>query len=466
MFPAGLPTTIAAVELAGANALQVMIGVNVLCAGALVLLTFAIGTLLCRGPGSGLVSAALVAASIYLPGTFRMLWSEPVFSVAVMVVLGVLVAAIRRRRLRGRGAATLVVAANVAALYRYIGLALLPAIFLGVWWAGAGRSRGSRLRDAGLITAGAAAGATVNLLRNAAVGEDLTGPRYGSQFEVTSAAWSFARAFANPFVGQRSALLISLAVALAVANLLVGCLGAWRARDSAFAFVLVAFVCYSGALVMAEVGTRLDPIGDRLFVPLVAPASLLLGYGCASAWRWQSGARRAPDASAPGAGHRGTPLRVLAILTVTLAVAAAAVQTVTSAQHVSGRRTWANPATNTPLTQAVRGLPPEAGVASNSPAQLWARTGRVPIELLPGDDYYWPPDRVADYQHRLEQRVASGEITYVAVFNGRNSSAEGSVSGQPEVAVATLDQLRGAGFDVQSVETLADGVLYRVTPPA
>ena len=33
--------------------------------------------------------------------------------------------------MRGRDAAMLIVAANVASLYRYIGLALLPAIFLG-----------------------------------------------------------------------------------------------------------------------------------------------------------------------------------------------------------------------------------------------------------------------------------------------------------------------------------------------
>ncbi len=465
-FPAGFPATIAAVEWAGANALQVMIWVNVLCAGALVVLANWTATLLCRGRAWGLVAAALVATSIFVQTTFRALWSEPVFAVALMVVVAVLVGALRRHEVRGRDAAMLIVAANVASLYRYIGLALLPAIFLGVWWAGAGRSRGRRLRDAGLITVGAAAGAAVNLLRNAAVADDVMGPRYGSEFGPVTAVRMFADAFAAQFVGQTSALIAALVVALAGATLLVGCTGAWRERDTTFAVVLVVAVSYSAALIVAQLTTRLDPIGNRMFVPLVAPMSLLLNYGWATAWRWRSGAVQAADTAEPGAARRASPLRALVVLTVLLALAGTLVQTVVGVQHLSGRRASADPGADTPLTAAVRALPPATGLASNQAAQLWVRTGRVPIEQLPRDDYYWPPARITDDRLRLERRIASGEISYMAVFDGASSQAERSSGGQPRAAVATLDGLRAVGFGVEVVAEFEDGVLYRIARPA
>ena len=461
-FPAGLPTTIASIDWAGGNDLQVMLGINILCAGSLVLLTFWTGARLCRSGVWGLVSAALVAASPAVPTTFRMLWSEPMFAVAMMVVVAVGVGALRRHHLRGRDAALLIVAANVASLYRYIGLALLPAIFLGVWWAGAGRTRATRLRDAGLITAGAAAGAAVNVLRNVAVGDGAMGPRYGSELGILSVLRAFATAFAAQFVGNASAPLVVLVLALAVATLLVGCLGAWRVRDAAFAWVVIVLTSYGCALVLAQLTTRLDPIGNRMLVPLVAPAALVLGYGWSTAWRWHARSRTPGDPNEFHTPEGASALRALVGLMVVFAVVGAAVQTALHVRPLGGGSAQSGPATDTPLTAAVRSLPSGTGLASNSAAQLWRRTGRVPIEQLPRDGYYWPPAKIADDQRRLERRIDSGEITYVAVFDGARSQTEAPTP-LPQSRQAALDWLRAAGFDVTSEGEFDDGALYRVS---
>lgn len=112
----------------------------------------------------------------------------------------------------------------------------------------------------------------------------------------------------------------------------------------------------------------MDPIGARMLIPLVAPMSLLLGYGWATAWRWRARQGQPAGPAAPEAAERVTPVRAFALLTAGLAVTGVVVLTVVNAQtSATGAR---GPA---------RGLTPRWRQLSERcrPVRDWRRTWRA-----------------------------------------------------------------------------------------
>ena len=216
------------------------------------------------------------------------------FAVAMMVVVAVGVGALRRHHLRGRDAALLIVAANVASLYRYIGLALLLAIFLGC---------GGPVRDGRARPGSAMPGSSPPGVRRR---------RRSMCCEMWPSAMAPGAALRQRTRNPPSSQSIRDCVRCTIRRERVGpscracpgacCChaarrvpGAWRVRDAAFRVGRHRLDEPTVAPRSCSVDDAAGPDRQPDACPLVAPAALVLGYGWSTAWRWHARSRTPGD---------------------------------------------------------------------------------------------------------------------------------------------------------------------------
>ena len=139
LFPPGLPLLLGAVEGFGGSAETAAVMLNAACAALIVGGTYGLGYLVLRSTGLSLTAAGVVSLSAPFTYSFVWLWSEPLFTVLVMALLGLLAWSVRSER----SSWWIVIGAGLlvggAISVRYVGYVLLPAVGLGIWWT----SRGS-----------------------------------------------------------------------------------------------------------------------------------------------------------------------------------------------------------------------------------------------------------------------------------------------------------------------------------
>jgi hypothetical protein len=372
-FPPLYPTLLAASDVAGVSVLRWAAWINAAAFAALIVL---VGTMiydLSRSALATVLGAALTLTFVPLLDLYVHVWSEPTYLVWQVLVLWMLA------RYNARGArcdlAFAGVAASLAALTRYAGLALLPAGLI-VLLVGRRRPLRARLVDCAAYTAITAIPLGLWLVRNVLVASSATGRTVAyRQIQVdrlhrayaTVSGWIDMLRLGSPAgVWWLAALLV---VALAAGLVwyrsfdgLRGDAGWGLVAALVFVLVYVAFLWVSVA-----VAARGVHFTGRILSPLLVGLILAAAMACQVSW------------SASPARYAVPALLCLAAVVVVVHAGGFERDAVRAAR--SYREPFYVRWLSSPLISQVEALPPGTVVYSNLPGPLWEVTGRHVLAL-------------------------------------------------------------------------------------
>ncbi len=439
----GFPYLIAAGEylgLSGAMAVQI---INSVAAAGAVVLGFVLLTRHVSARWLVWGATVLVAVSPTLLGVSRMAWSEPVF---LLLILGLILAVeqVGRKPTSKLWLASVVLLLWAAFLVRFAGMCLLFAAPLSILLML--RKHGWRRAWTSALVVGAAA-CVVPLLwmwRNQALTGMVLGPRppaIETPLNVIKLTMRTVGHWVVPFdaptgVAVGIGLLFWLTVVAAV-------IAVWRASNqltgvsySGIPLVVVSAV-YVGYMMASQLSTGLDPINDRLLVPVYIPLIVLLAAGVDRFIGWLPRGKNTASIIVGVA---------LALLIVGHGVALAQVVRTSATNGVGyASKQWVE----SPLVHAVAQLPPSATVYTNRPGGVRAVTGRADIYDAPVYTHY-RSDKPAGSLAGFRDSVGCQPDPYLAWFNEKDPRW---FTPQQISQVLTLTV----------VATYSDGTLYRMT---
>jgi hypothetical protein len=287
-------------------------------------------------------------------------------------------------------------------------------------------------------------GLVLPVLRNVMLGASALGERYPGSVNVEGAITGLVLQWGEYIAPSRTTSL-TLFVGVIVGIVLV--VGMWLVvvqRNRPGTVLALFVVAYWIAIVVSQVGTRLDVVNERFAAPVLAPTVVLvlmaLRFGLAEAARQlapliqvnQEIVRRALTG---GLGAVGVAVIGLSI--------AHAVEFVRDGNREGIDLASASAAQRTLVSAAVF-LPAGEVVASNDPWQVWWNRGGVVLDFPPSPRE-WPSERVESDLIAVGEAVDANERIFVLIDEDARASLD-------------LSNLEDAGFSVRIVEDL-DGVL-------
>ncbi len=390
-WPPGLSVTLAALHWAGVGAVTAARWLNAAALAAVVLMTFALGR---RYLGRGWLALAAALIAGFAPamlGVFSFIWSEPVFCALCLGVLLVLEPVARSPRASWWLIAAAGVLAGAGFAYRYAGMTLVALAVIGVavgaWGSGAGRviSRAAGVLAIALVVPALIVG------RNLSHGS-LTGQRIPSaatlhgvldSSEHFLAGWLLADHHPGRSVGAVVIVAVIAACGVGIA-LRVRAVGLRTPAARALVPPIVFVVGYALYILITEFQTMIDPPGDRICSPMLAPAAVLVMVAV------DASLDRCPARFA--AWCTGVAVIVLGVWIAAMLVTSAAHARSLGRQGVRFTADGVSVGnwTDSTFMRAVTALPPGSVLYSNQPGGVYLATGRQPIAYS-GQPTAYPP---------------------------------------------------------------------------
>lgn len=279
-WPIGYPIWLSVGTASGLPMAMWSLVSNAILASVLVLLTFSLAKTCRLGPLASLAAASFVALS---PAVIEVAWrmqSEALFSVLFTAAILVLARTIRYRSLTWTSVAAVSVFSSGAYLVRYMGLFLIPVIFVGsVILVAQARTRAQILRVS-VMMFGSCLGIILQGLRNVAQGSDFL-YSYSSISRFTPGE---VVGQAIPWVGsywwpQRLPLASWAFSALVITLVAVAILKAVQLRELSVMFVGVAWLVFWSLLIMSIYLRPVSPVDWRFIHPVLPLISVLVVVG-------------------------------------------------------------------------------------------------------------------------------------------------------------------------------------------
>ena len=462
LFPPGLPLLLGAVEGFGGSAETAAVVLNAACAALIVGGTYGLGYLVLRSTGLSLTAAGVVSLSAPFSYSFVWLWSEPLFTVLVMALLGLLAWAVRS----GRSSWWIVIGAGLlvggAISVRYVGYVLLPVVGLGIWWASRGSvnaaTSGRALFRAVVAVALALAAPVVMVVRNLSSGSGPFGDRYPG-VRTLQDSLADATGVLGTFVFPPAPVGVAVVIGSLIALLIVVALWSGLMDRDRVVLLLGGFaVLYMGAIVWSQTATRLDPPTARLLTPALPALSVLALVGLrilrdrmrrdAVAWTRASPSAVVRSRGASLAAGAGWTVIGLMALVVMVASIRADMRLVSDARE--GRVGLRAAAEASALAAAGVALPDASGFASNDPWRMYLALGEAPVVHLPPSSAEWPIERIDRDLQVLLDAVRAGSVTHALVVDGGGE-------------VLSWSELVGEGIEAMLVAQTVEGDVYRLT---
>jgi hypothetical protein len=449
LFPAGFSTTLAGAQMLGVGAATAARWLNAIALGVLCLMTFGMARRHVRHRLTPVLAAAGIAV---MPATFGVasaVWSEPIFCVIALGFVWVLEAVVDDHARRTRLLVIAGAIASISVIYRYAGLALVITGIAVVGVAALSDGRRALLRRVAIFAATGLVGPAVVVLLNLRHGT-LFGPRTASAETLPSLAREIATTLRGWVVGTThdQVILADLAAVAVVVAVMAG--AAMRSRShpqrswttdpiAAIAAFVVIYVVY---VIASELTTTIDPVGDRLMSPIIAPCIILAAISLES---FVDGPDRVP---------RAARIAALGIVVGAWLVASAGISVHRAAVTAPARNGYAvGWWTGSDLVAATRRLPAGATLFSNNSAGLYLATGLRPIESTPVSRIYRSsstPPGLAAFRARV---VAARQPAYLIW--------ERLIGDTWDV---TPQELSARGFHLTPLTQATFGTVYRIVP--
>jgi hypothetical protein len=451
LFPPGYPATLGSLFDVGVSVDHAVRIIGIVAATIVVLSTYRLTKTMSDSVTTSAIATVLVAVMPALLLVDMMLWSEPLFAAAVVAELCFLAHVAKIRRLQIPNLVVVVLLAWYATSLRYIGVSVLPVVFIAVFLASYGQAAARRALYAAGVTVASSLAVVGIVARNIRLGSPAFGDHGGAGLGV------------NPLFSQTFQTVGALVVPQRLWGLqvpagfviVVGCVGALcyaivrRNRAAVVASSFVAF--YLLALSYTELTSQIDPIGQRLIAPCIPPMIAVLS------WAVHDVCRRVAKHSL--SRRLRVTLLVCGALALALVVASNVQQTTAEANRpaaILGYDTAAN--LDSPLTLAVRAIPVNVGIAATDANSLYP--GSLHNQWLPMP--IKPVGCSLSCLHviaaPLVTSVRQGVLRYLVYL--RTSTPSPSV---PPPSVPSPSDLRRIGLRLSLVHAYPEGSIYSVS---
>lgn len=445
LFPPGLPAVLGVLVSAGVSLSVATVAVNVVATCVTVVASYVLARQVLSSPGWSLAAAAavcLLAATVRV-GSY--LWTEALFTALITVTLALITWAVRHRRAPW----WLVVASGVlvalATVVRFVGVVAVPVVVVAI----ALSVRDRRVVKAGVAGALAALGLVVVAIRNVSLDAPVFGERYPGSQGLEGALFGVVLQWGEYIAPSRTTTLTVVVGAIVGLVILSGI---WLVivggnRPGIVAASLVAV--YWLAIVVSQVGTRLDAVTERFAAPVLAPTVVLFLVATRSIGAVVCTQLASMLTVSRARVRRGVTIvvGVIAALVVGLSIVHA-VEFVRESSR-DGIELASNAAKERTLAQVAASLPADVVVASNDPWQVWWSRGGVVLDFPPSRSE-WPSERVEADLAALANAVSAHGRVLALIDEGARASIE-------------LSDLQGAGLTAQVLQDADDVVVAEVT---
>ena len=417
VFPIGLPLLVGSLMALGASLSAAVNAMNAISTALTVLAAYFLGRQVLRSRGWALLAAAGVALSASSVRVGSFLWTESVFSALIAWSLVFVAWALRTRR--GDWWIGLVAGALVSAAtaYRYVGVVAVPVIALGVGWAATQRRVAKGLLAAGVGSLGLVAVTGRNVILGAAP----LGERYPGSVDTQGALLGLVRLWGE-YLAPSSTTSLTVVFGAIVFVLLV--CGAWLvgiSKNSPGVLVAGYVSAYWVAILVSQVGTRLDVATERFGAPVLGPSLILILVAVRALLNLMS--RQLSDAM--NRDPRFTRLWVSG-LAVLAGAAIVGLSMLHAFRFVSegfqqGLGLDSEGSKSGAIASVAAKLPAGQVVASNDPWQVWWSRTEGPVLDYPPSRSEWPDSRVdRDIQRLVDEVRDQGSVLVVLDPNARS----------------------------------------------
>ena len=450
LWPVGLPLVLGIGHMLGLEVTTAAIVLDVLACGALIALAAAMSL---RATGSKPFSVAIAAAVVVAHSTvhiYSRLWSEPLFIVACLAAVVLLM------DVAARGPSLLRLVAAIACVWaasnlRFMGVTLVPVVGVALLAAGPGRPSPRAVAAAAALTVVAGFGTLIVFARNYLVGGTATGTWYPSRASIGALTQTTLETIGH--------WLLPIALPGLLAGIGLSILAVYGAvvllRDAAtrrVALPMAAYVAaYVGGLLLVE--SRVDGfIDERYLAPVLVPSLILVGVALRHAWRLATtGWRGSASAHTPvmrGAGLVAAAVIVVGVVTYVGVNAYGSARFAALKQPTRGGYNGLAARTSK-LALAAGAVAGDPGVISNDPEHVYWVTSRFPTYAPRSFTRYGN-----DAEAALKAWISSGSVTTFAEFTQPHTSGGWKAA-----------DLRKWGITLSDPVTYPDGTLYRLSIP-
>ena len=447
-FPAsygpGFPYLIASGQFLGLSGGTAVRIINSLASAATIILAFFMLARHVRTRWLVWAATVLVALSSALLGVNRMAWSEPVFIVLVLLLLTVLDQVSRRPRSMV-WLSSVVVVLWLLFLFRFAGMCFIFAAPLSILLVVRRLGWLRAFISAVAVGLGALIVPVLWMVRNYTLTGTVLGPRpppSAGPGEVTTRLLTTVGYWIAPSGAQQLlALLLGVGFWIAVVVCAVVILrtpghGNVGVMVSAIPIVTVTAV-YLFYISVSELTTGLDPIDDRLLVPVFVPLVVILASGVDRLLGF-------------GRGGRTIGMAVVAVVGLLAIVSGLSLFQVVSVSARDGVGYAEVKWQKSPLTAAVAKLPSAATVYSDRPSAILAATSHDNTANVPTRKLYRSTQEGAPVSEFV-QTVACNPDSYLAWYNANNEGNALTPGDLAQVLTLTV------------VGRYPDGTLYRLS---
>jgi len=385
-------------------------------------------------------AVSLLAASVRV-GSY--LWTEALFTALITVALVLVMWSVRHRRTPWWLVVTAAVLVALGTTLRYVGVVAVPVVALAIAWA----ARDSRVGKAVVAGVVGVLGLVLPAIRNVLLGAPALGERYPGTVNVEGAITGLVLQWGEYVAPSRTTSLTVIAGAIVGIALLVGMWLVVVQCNRPGAILALFVLVYWFAIVISQVGTRLDVVTERFAAPVLAPTVVLVLVALRSGLA-ESARQLAPVVKV----NQEKVRRFLTVGLGAVGVAVVGLSIVHAVEFVrDGNREGIDlasaSAAERALVQASTSLPADAIVASNDPWQVWWSRGGVVLDFPPSPRE-WPRERVESDLIAVSEAVDASGLVFVVLDENARASLD-------------LSELEDAGLSAQVIEN-TDGVLVAV----
>ena len=442
IFPVGLPVLVGSLMATGLALSAAVTLPNLVATGLIVLAAYFLGRQVMTSPGWALMAALLVSLAVSTVRVGSYFWTEPVFTALVSWALVVTAWGIRRRLDSWRVALAVGALVSVASTFRYVGIAVLPVLALGVAW-----SSHSRRLFRGLLVLGVGSlGLLLSIGRNLSIGAPAMGERYPGTVDSQGAVLGLVKLWGEYLVPSTATSLTVVFGAVVLVLLVIGTWLVLVARNRPGVVVSGFVIVYWGAILVSQVGTRLDVATERFGAPVLAATVVLVLVAIRSLLGTVS--RQIEESTSWNSQRIHQGVVGLAVLVLVGVLGISLLHTfrfVVDGRH-NGLGLDSATAADRSVSLIAQDLPAETVIASNDPWQVWWSRGEGPVLDLPPSRNEWPADRVQADLDRLTSVVR--EEGSVVVLLDEGSRASISVEDLTDQGILVSDVGRQSGVEV------------------
>ena len=420
LFPPGLPLVMGTVMMTGVSLGMAAGVINVIATGLTIVAAFWLARMTLGSTSWALGSAAIVAVATSTVRVNSYLWTEPIFTLATLGMLTLLVRGARAGSFHWPSVVGIGVLISFATTFRFVGVIFVPlAVVIVIWKAGHQRwSKSVVVGAVGLVGLGA------SMVRNASLGAPMMGDRYPGSVGLEGAIAGLVRLWGEYVAPSPTTSLTVLAGAI-IAVLLV--VGAWLVvtRRDAAGFVLALFLLtYWVAIMLSQVRTRLDVATERFGAPALVPTIIIVLIAIRELMFAMS--RRVGEGGFARESQAKTVIRVIfgAVAGIVLVVSVLHAVRFTTDGYSNGLGLNSRAALDRDLSRVAETIPSPTVVASNDPWQVWwVRQDGIVLDFPPSRSE-WPDARVdKDLARLLDAVDREGSVTVLIDSGARASIA-------------------------------------------